>query len=626
MEPQQLSWRESKQQDLENQLTEFWSGDIWDIKKCPLNKKQYKSRVYQFIQFDCISKSLNIELKYACWQKLERKEWSIGTLWKKASDIENIADWLNSLQSRVSSLVEKNLESLELSLRSYLLQQGKLKVGTPSTRIDSSHQIRTYPRRTIQTSTLRQIYKILQDTYDDRPEYEKDIWDARKLGLFSNPSRSDYKLNFTKITQPWLQQATKKFIQYCLSTYSIGDCYNKISSLNSFSQFLEQHHSDLVASQINRSIIVEYLSYLASTKLTANVRARYISQLRAFLEMCSTEGWADVPEKRLIYSEDFPSAPKRQPRYIPEEVLRQLNHHLDELPPVIKRMVLILQECGMRIGELCRMPFNCLMQDTHGDWFLRYYQYKMKKEHSIPISREVAAVIQEQQQLIAQEYSKDFPFLFPTSQSSKKNLPMKQEIFAQALNKLVLEKEIRDANGCLWRFQSHQFRHTVGTRMINNGVPQHIIQRYLGHESPEMTARYAYIHDQTLKEEFFKFKGKVVDVMGRLVEPENIQVTNTDLQWIKKNILAQALPNGSCALPVVAGACPHANACLTCTHFRTTAEFLGEHKKQLDQTQKIIETAKANGWQRQVEMNQKIKENLEHIIVALEEDNHETPA
>jgi integrase len=33
--------------------------------------------------------------------------------------------------------------------------------------------------------------------------------------------------------------------------------------------------------------------------------------------------------------------------------------------------------------------------------------------------------------------------------------------------------------------------------MINNGVPQHIVQRYLGHESPQMTAVYAHIHDST---------------------------------------------------------------------------------------------------------------------------------
>jgi hypothetical protein len=81
--------------------------------------------------------------------------------------------------------------------------------------------------------------------------------------------------------------------------------------------------------------------------------------------------------------------------------------------------------------------------------------------------------------------------------------------------------------------------------------------------------------------------------------------------------------DGSCALPTVVQKCPHANACLTCSHFRTTVEFLPQHKVQLEQTQKILEKAKANGWQRQVEMNEQILTNLEKIIKALEASDGE---
>jgi hypothetical protein len=35
----------------------------------------------------------------------------------------------------------------------------------------------------------------------------------------------------------------------------------------------------------------------------------------------------------------------------------------------------------------------------------------------------------------------------------------------------------------------HQLRHTFGTRLINSGVPQHVIQCLLCHASPEMTCR-----------------------------------------------------------------------------------------------------------------------------------------
>ncbi|WP_416223713.1 tyrosine-type recombinase/integrase, partial [Staphylococcus aureus] len=45
-----------------------------------------------------------------------------------------------------------------------------------------------------------------------------------------------------------------------------------------------------------------------------------------------------------------------------------------------------VQECGMRISELCTLKKGCLLEDKDGDYFLKYYQWKMKKEHIVPIS------------------------------------------------------------------------------------------------------------------------------------------------------------------------------------------------------------------------------------------------
>lgn len=78
------------------------------------------------------------------------------------------------------------------------------------------------------------------------------------------------------------------------------------------------------------------------------------------------------------------------------------------------------------------------------------------------------------------------------------------------------------------------------------------------------------------------------------------------------------MPNGYCGIPIQQGGCPHANACLICSHFKTTVQFLGQHQNQLQETTRILETAKENGWTLQIEMNKAVKENLESIITALE--------
>lgn len=66
--------------------------------------------------------------------------------------------------------------------------------------------------------------------------------------------------------------------------------------------------------------------------------------------------------------------------------------------------------------------------------------------------------------------------------------------------------------------------------------------------------------------------------------------------------------------------CPHANACLTCPMFLTTAEFLPHHRSQRQQTVEIISAAEARGQARLVEMNRHVLANLDRIITALDDE------
>src|SRR5450755_3684142 len=64
---------------------------------------------------------------------------------------------------------------------------------------------------------------------------------------------------------------------------------------------------------------------------------------------------------------------------------------------------------------------------------------------------------------------------------------------------------LHDKTGCPTTVTVHRLRHTFGTRLINSGVPQHVIQRLLGHASPTMTAVYAHLHDSTIRAEFERY-------------------------------------------------------------------------------------------------------------------------
>jgi hypothetical protein len=178
--------------------------------------------------------------------------------------------------------------------------------------------------------------------------------------------------------------------------------------------------------------------------------------------------------------------------------------------------------------------------------------------------------------------------------------------------------DLRDRNGRPVRVTAHQFRHTFGTRLINSGVPQHVVQRLMGHASPQMTAVYARLHDTTLRKAFEAYCRTRVNVDGERLAFDDDAPT-ADAEWVKQHFarVEAGLPNGYCGRPPQQH-CPHPNACLPCADFQTTVEFLPVHRRQADETRKLIAAAEAEGRQRLADNHRSVLGHLERIIPTLE--------
>ena len=154
---------------------------------------------------------------------------------------------------------------------------------------------------------------------------------------------------------------------------------------------------------------------------------------------------------------------------------------------------------------------------------------------------------------------------------------------------------VRDEAGQPVTVTAHQFRHTLGTRLINTGVPQYVVQKMIGHASPQMTPRYAILHESTVRAAFDEDQQNRVNVAGqRLAFDPDAPAANAE--WIKHNLarVQASLPNGYCGRPPQQD-CPHPNACLTCPDFQTTPTFLPLHRRQHDDTLELIDLAVKNG-------------------------------
>ncbi len=471
--------------------------------------------------------------------------------------------------------------------------------------------------------------------------YDYDVWDLTVLGYQKNPTHSDSTTaNFAPIKQDWLKEACKRLIKLRSATLALSTIGDKLHCIKEFSRFLDQYYPDILPQQLNRQVIEDYLVHLKEKKFSASTRIHRISALRDLLEYSAAMNWVDVPKNPLIFIQDYPFRDKTLPRYIPDHVLKQLDENLQYIPEPIARMVIVVREVGMRISELCTLKFDCLRQDAQGEWWIAYKRWKSKDEHSVPIRAEVAGIIQTQQEYIREHLGVNFNYLFCTTKN-----PNYFEKFGQAANKFPLDyfepvpkiirqsilrgylhllantKQIKGEDGLVFPLSKiHQFRHTKGTELINNGVGIEYVKRYLGHNSFAMTLRYAHIHDQTLKEQVQESwsEGKIVNISGELIDT-NPELDNASNYQFKKGILGEVLANGYCALPARL-TCSKGNACLQCGDFRTTLEFLDQHKDQRDRTKKALEVAESNNWQRQIQVNKDVLNNLNNIINSLEQE------
>ncbi len=131
--------------------------------------------------------------------------------------------------------------------------------------------------------------------------------------------------------------------------------------------------------------------------------------------------------------------------------------------------------------------------------------------HRIPITKEVAQVIQAQRAWVNEQYDageNPHGWLFPTSKSyhhgtSRRFLcgdPLGAHGVQQRLNHLADKYHICDEQGNIFHFRLHAFRHTKAVELINNGMSLILVQQWMAHASPEMTLIYAKILDETMRQ------------------------------------------------------------------------------------------------------------------------------
>lgn len=454
-------------------------------------------------------------------------------------------------------------------------------------------------------------------------EFASDRWDAAVLGIAVR--RGGGIASFTNLEQDWLREAVKAWGRFRLGAgYSFGTIVSSGGALGRFSQFLATRADIVDHTALTRKVIQEFLAWMAAQPWSPNTKSMTLSFVKVFLEWGRRHHTLPgLPADAVIYEEELGDPAERLPQFISEFVMAQLESETNLARianPSVRHLIIVLIETGIRGGDATSLVFNPIVVDSTGWPCLRFDNVKVNIEQLIPLSAKAADTIRAQQDHVRDVWPGGSPWLFPGILDNTDG----EKQYAHAslsgqLGRWQQTIDVRDEAGQQVRVHAHQFRHTVGTRLINTGVPQHVIQKLLGHASPRMTARYAQIHDSTVRHAFEAYCQQRINTSGDVV-PYDPDHATADAEWAKHNLarVRDSLPNGYCGRPPQQD-CPHPNACLTCPDFQTTPEFLDVHRQQSSTNKKLIARADANGQFRFAENLRHVQDSLDKIIPALEE-------
>jgi len=175
----------------------------------------------------------------------------------------------------------------------------------------------------------------------------------------------------------------------------------------------------------------------------------------------------------------------------------------------------------------------------------------------------------------------------------------------------------------------HQFRHTLATDMIEQGVDIYTVKEFLGHKTLAMTERYVKVYLTSLKAKYDAYRLKkqqtsAFEMMSQVqvVQPEG----DVDGGWVENKVgklYVSPLPDGigNCIhLPMHDG-CPDSPHCPTCPKLRANKRHLPVWESKATNLLITVEALRANpAYARARQKHEQALAHAEKVIKTIKEE------
>lgn len=271
------------------ELDEKYQLDIWDISNWLEYKNWTKTltgRSIKNIHFDFIkNQNIRNEMKFFMANCiLKRKNVTIGTIRRYSDTFKKLNTFIESLPFELNSLLEINISTI---IHIIDKQTG---TGIKSLK-----------------NVLNQYFEFYKEMYGLIPKFNKqdDIWYLDYIGFKVHYVETSpvHTLNFSSITIPDLNNATKTVLYHFLPTKSISIIKSYRVAFMHFNNYLSSNTNIRFLKDLNRDIIEDFISHLKENVSPQNFN-NILSSLNVCFETLRLLNYP-MPNQKLIYKFDF---------------------------------------------------------------------------------------------------------------------------------------------------------------------------------------------------------------------------------------------------------------------------------------------------------------------------------
>ena len=244
--------------------------------------------------------------------------------------------------------------------------------------------------------------------------------------------------------------------------------------------------------------VLDYITEHADLRPSGSWRKNLCSLTRSFLRYLLWEGIVEVDLARVV-----PTVPHWRlqsiPRHLPWEQVQALVESVDTSTPLglrDKAILLLIATLGLRSKEVRKLCIGDIRWQASE---IRLTETKARREHALPLSQEVGEAISEY--LIHGRPQINVPNVFLKHRAPQGPIPSANGI-GYIVQKHLLRAKIKAPS-----YGAHVLRHSLATRMVNQGVSIKQVADVLGHASIDSTAIYTKVNTKNLAAVALPFPG-----------------------------------------------------------------------------------------------------------------------